>query len=167
MSRPLILPKGFCDHDFVLMMKTESRGRNRIRLLAMHHLQRGKSLKYVSEIVGVHWKTVQAWLRRFRESGFAGLLESARCGAPKKITGKAESWLAEKIRTLSEAKTGGHITGEELRELLLQEHGVSCTLKTIYNKLHQLNFSWITSRSIHPKASIKAQEDYKKTFKTC
>lgn len=167
MSRPLLLPSDFADHDFKLMMRREPHGRNRVRLLAMHHLQLGKSLQYVAKIVDVHWKTVQSWLRRFRLSGFSGLFESPRSGAPKKITGKAEKWLSEKIDVLSEAKTGGHITGKELQQLLLKEHGISCTLKTIYNKLHQLNYSWITSRSVHPKSSSKAQEDYKKTSKPC
>lgn len=166
MARPLVLPDGFTDHDFKLMMMRESHGRNRVRLLAMHHLQLGKSLKYVSNIVGVHWKTVQSWLKRFRVSEFPGLFESPRSGAPRKITGEAETWLSEKICTLSEAKTGGQITGKELQQLLLKEHGVSCALKTIYNKLHQLNYSWITSRSMHPKSSAKVQEDYKKTSKT-
>ena len=167
MARPILLPDGFADYDFKVMMKREPHGRNRVRLLAMHHLQLGQSLKYVAKIVDVHWKTVQSWLKRFRISGFSGLFESPRSGAPKKITGKAERWLSKKIHTLSEAKTGGYITGKELQQLLLKKHGISCTLKTIYNKLHQLNYSWITSRSMHPKSSAKAQDGYKKTSQTC
>ncbi|WP_375358352.1 hypothetical protein [Candidatus Tisiphia endosymbiont of Neophilaenus lineatus] len=46
------------------MIKHEPHGRNRIRLLAMYHLQLGKSFKAISEIVKSHWKTVQSWLRR-------------------------------------------------------------------------------------------------------
>jgi hypothetical protein len=38
MVRTLILPKGFYEHDFICLMKNESHGRNRICLLAMHHL---------------------------------------------------------------------------------------------------------------------------------
>jgi len=167
MSRPIILPDDFSDHDFMLIMKREPHGRNRVRLLAMHHLQLGESLKHVAKIVGVHWKTVQSWIKRFRLSGFSGLFESPRSGAPRKITGNAEAWLSEKIGSLSEAKTGGYITGKELQQLLLKEHAISCSLKTIYNKLHQLNYSWITSRSIHPKSSAEAQEQYKKTFQRC
>ena len=69
----LILPQGFHDHDFIKMMKHERHGRNRIRLLAMHHLQLGKSFTEISAIVKSHWKTVQSWLRRFRNYGFEGL----------------------------------------------------------------------------------------------
>jgi transposase len=88
--------------------------------------------------------------------------DAPRCGAPKKITGDAEKWLSDKIQALSEAKEGGYITGYELQDQLNKKYGVTCSLKTIYNKLHQLNFSWITSRSIHPKTSIQAQDEYKK-----
>ncbi|WP_342271712.1 helix-turn-helix domain-containing protein [Candidatus Tisiphia endosymbiont of Parasteatoda lunata] len=87
------------------MMKHEPHGRNRIRLLAMYHLQLGKSFKAISEIVKSHWKTVQSWLRRFRNHGFEGLFESQRSGAPRKINTIQESALFDKINTLSESKT--------------------------------------------------------------
>ena len=93
-------------------MKHERHGRNRIRLLAMYHLQLGKSFKAISAIVKSHWKTVQSWLRRFRNDGFEGLFESHRSGAPRKINALQESVLFDKINTLSESKTGGYITGK-------------------------------------------------------
>ena len=74
-------------------MKHERHGRNRIRLLAMYHLQLGKSFKAISEIVKSHWKTVQSWLRRFRNHGLEGLFESQRSGAPRKINAIQESAL--------------------------------------------------------------------------
>jgi transposase len=144
-------------------MKHESHGRNRIRLLAMHHLQLGKSLQVVSGIVKSHWKTVQSWLRRFRDTGFEGLFESKRSGAPRKLNIVQESALCDKINILSESKTGGYITGKELHKMLLEEHGAKCALRTVYNTIHRIGFSWITSRSMHPKSNQEAQNTYKKT----
>lgn len=166
-ARALLLPKDFHKHDFLSLMRVEPNARNRIRLLAMHHLQLGRTLLAVAEIVQHHWKTVQAWLSRFRQSGFVGLYDSPRSGAPEKISGKAERYLVEKIKTLSQAKIGGYITGIELQALLLNKHNISCSLKTVtvYNKLHQLGFSWITSRSMHPKSNEELQQAYKKTSK--
>jgi transposase len=145
------------------MMKHESHGRNRIRLLAMHHLQLGKSLQVVSGIVKSHWKTVQSWLRRFRDTGFEGLFESKRSGAPRKLNIVQESALCDKINILSESKTGGYITGKELHKMLREEHGAKCALRTVYNTIHRIGFSWITSRSMHPKSNQEAQNTYKKT----
>jgi len=166
-ARPLILPKGFHDHDFLNMMKHESHGRNRIRLLAMHHLQLGNSLKTVSVIVQAHWKTVQSWLSRFRSHGFDGLFESHRSGASRKLGSIEESFLSEKINMLSENKTGGYITGKELHNMLIDQYDAKCSLKTVYNTIHRLGFSWITSRSMHPKSNQETQDTYKKTLPTC
>lgn len=163
----LILPQGFHDHDFIKMMKHEKHGRNRIRLLAMHHIQLGKSFKAISEIVKSHWKTVQSWLRRFRNDGFEGLFESQRSGAPRKLNALQESALFDKISMLSESKTGGYITGKELHNMLLEGYGAKCALKTVYNTMHRLGFSWITSRSMHPKSKQEIQDEYKKTLPIC
>jgi transposase len=147
-------------------MKKESHGRNRMRLLAMHHLQSGKSIKSVAEIVQSHWTTVQAWLQRFREFSFDGLFELQRSGAPRKLQTDQEVFLSNKIKTLSEDKTNGYITGKELHQMLIDKYNTQCTLKTIYNTLHRLGFSWITSRSIHSKSSTEVQNAYKKTLAT-
>ena len=147
-------------------MKHESHGRNRIRLLAMHHIQLGKSFKTISEIVKSHWKTVQSWLRRFRNNGFEELFESQRSGAPRKLNAKQESVIFDKINELSASKTGGYITGKELHNMLIEQYNAKCALKTVYNTMHRLCFSWITSRSMHPKSNKEIQDAYKKTFQT-
>lgn len=163
MARPLILPIDFDTHDFLSLIKKEPHAKNRMRLLAMYHLQLGKSLREVSEVIQYHKSTVQAWLQRFRELKFVGLFESPRCGAPKKIKSVHEQFLSDKIKTLSADKTNGYITGQELHQMLIDKYKSQCSLRTVYNSLHHLGFSWITSRSLHPKSSANEQESYKKT----
>ncbi|WP_375358832.1 winged helix-turn-helix domain-containing protein [Candidatus Tisiphia endosymbiont of Neophilaenus lineatus] len=51
--------------------------------------------------------------------------------------------------------------------VLVEEYGAKCALKTVYNTMHHLGFSWITSRSMHPKSNQETQNRYKKTFQTC
>jgi len=116
------------------MIDTEPNGRKSVRLLAMHHLQLGKSLSTVADIVGVHCKTVQVWMIKFRKLGLSSVGDAPRSGAPKKITGVAEKWLSETIQSLSEAKEGGYITGYELQELLHEKYGVKPDVK-----VHHLN----------------------------
>jgi transposase len=135
------------------MMNHESHGRNRVRLLAMHHIQLGKTFKAISAIVMYHWKTVQSWLRRFRDNVFEGLFESQRSCAHRKLSTKQETVLFNKINGLSASKTGGYITGKELHHMLIEQYGAKCALRTVYNTIHRLGFSWITSRSIHPKSN--------------
>lgn len=137
-----------------------------MRLLAMHHLQSGKSLKSVAALVQSHWTTVQAWLQRFREYSFDGLFESPRSGAPRKLQTDQDNFLSDKIKALSEKKTNGYITGKELHQMLIDKFNTQCSLKTVYNSLHRLGFSWITSRSMHPKSNTEEQNAYKKTLAT-
>ena len=149
------------------MMKHESHARNRIRLLAMHHIQSGKSFKAISAIIKSHWKTVQSWLRRFRNHGFEGLFESHRTGAPRKLNAQQESAVFDKINELGASKTGGYITGKEIHQILQEKYNIQCSLRTVYNLLHRLGFSWITSRSMHPKSNQETQKTYKKTSQSC
>jgi len=51
--------------------------------------------------------------------------------------------------------------------MLLEEYGVKCSLRTVYNTIHRLGFSWITSRSMHPKSNQEIQNTYKKTSQKC
>jgi transposase len=167
MGRKLKLPNGFEKHNFLKMMNKMKHGRNRIRLLAMHHIQLGKSLIMVSQIVEVHWVTVQKWLKRFKEEGFAGLYESPRSGAPRKIQKEEEEFISEKLSALSTSKTDGYITGNQMHQTLIDKYNTKCCLKTVYNSMHKLKFSWITSRSIHPKSNLDTQSQYKKNLPLC
>ena len=50
MGRKLTLPEDFKDHDFLTIMRKMKHGRNRIRLLAMYHIQLGKSLTHLTQV---------------------------------------------------------------------------------------------------------------------
>ena len=167
MGRKLILPDSIKGEDFLKIMKKMPHGRNRIRLLAMHHVQSGKTLKEVAEIVHCHWITVQKWVKRFKEEGYDGLYESQRSGAPGKIGKQAESFVLNMLSNLSESTTGGYITGSQIHQIMMEQYQIKCCLSTVYNTIHKLQFSWITSRSMHPKTSLAVQEKYKKTLKVC
>lgn len=167
MCRKLLLPEDFKDYNFLKIMKKMKHGRNRIRLLAMHHLKLGKSLKNVAKIVQCHWITVHKWLKRFKEEGFDGLYESQRVGAPRKIKKQVEDFISKELLILGESKTGGYITANQVHQMIKDKYNTKCCLKTVYNTMHKLKFSWITSRSIHPQTSIEAQEKYKQTLPFC
>ena len=75
-----------------------------------------------------------------------------------------EDYIFNKITSLSQDKTNGYITGKELHYMLIDKYNIQCSLKTVYNSLHRLGFSWITSRSMHPKSSETTQNTYKNFF---
>ena len=92
----------------------------------MSHVQDGKTLSVVADLMKVNWKTVQAWVKRFRENGFDGLLESPRSGAPRKLNKKQENFIKKKIESLSENAVGGYITGKDLHKMLEEQMHVKC-----------------------------------------
>jgi transposase len=70
----------------------------------------------------------------------------------------ASAWL----RISSIKPNGGRLTGQYLVHYIKKEWGVTYCLDNIYRLLNSLRFSWITSRSKHPKQSQEIQERFKK-----
>ena len=50
----------------------------------------------------------------------------------------------------------------DVRSYIEEHFGKTYHLDSVYVLLKKLGFSWITSRSKHPKQSKRAQEDFKK-----
>ena len=61
--------------------------------------------------------------------------------------------------------TGGRLKGSLLVDYINQEFDVLYSLDNVYRLLHQLDFSWITSRSKHPKQDLDVQKAFKKNLK--
>lgn len=158
----LILPVNFAQYDFIGMARKESNSKNRVRLLAMASIQDGKTLERISEVLKVHWKTIQSWLRNFRNFGLEGLYVKTTKARQSKLTKDIADWVVNFITFLNNCDTGGHITGKQLQKILYEQFALRCCLKSVYNLLHKLKFSWISSRSKHPKSDEEAQEQYKK-----
>lgn len=162
MSNPILLPANFETYNFVAISRKEQNPKNRVRLIAMAHIQDGKTLKQVAEALKFHWSTIQTWLRNFRNFGIERLYVKTTKAKSCKIPIVAEIWIEKFLTMLSSQHTGGHITGKQLQAIIKKEFSIKCCLQTIYNTLHRLKFSWITSRSKHPKSDAEIQELYKK-----
>ena len=165
MANPILLPHDFASYNFIDMAKKESNAKNKIRYLAMVHIQEGKTLMQIAKMLKIYWKTIQLWLANFRKFGLIGLLVKERKEKARKLDTKVEDWISSFINELSESDSGGYITGKQLHGLVEQHFKVKCCLRTIYNTLHRLKFSWITSRSKHPKSDLEVQDLYKKFCK--
>ena len=162
MANAKILPTGFYDHDFISMAKKENNPKSRIRMIAMANIKEGKTLQQIADILKVHWKTIQSWLAQFRRNGINSLFAKTKRHKATKITKESEEWLVTFLTKLSTDDTGGRITGKQLQNIIMAEFSIKCCLRTVYNTLHRLNFSWISSRSKHPQSDMEVQELYKK-----
>ena len=72
--------------------------------------------------------------------------------------------MKQKIQDLSEDRKYGRIKCADVVLLIEKEYKVKYSESNMYKILHKLGFSWITSRSIHPKQAPEKQEEFKKNF---
>ena len=164
MARHILLPLNFHQYDFAKLARKESNPKNRIRLIAMANIKDGMTLQATSKVLKVHWKTLQNWLTSFRADGISGLYVKTTKYKPTKLPDEVKLWISKFVKTLYSDQIGGRMTGVQLLSLAKNHFSVECCLQTIYNTLHDLNLSWISCRSKHPKSDIEVQELYKKTL---
>jgi transposase len=67
------------------------------------------------------------------------------------------------LHQLSQSDKVGRLTGEQIKHYITVQFAVNYHLNRIYKLLAKLGFSWITSRSRHPKQSQPAQVEFTRT----
>ena len=105
---------------------------------------------------------VNKWAQQFINDGIEGLKEKPRSGRPRALSEAQLSQLKEYVIANSIKPTGGRLKGTQLVDYINQEFNVLYSVDNIYRLLHQLGFSWVTSRSKHPKQKLEAQKAFKK-----
>ena len=151
------------DHiDFKPLIAKETNSRMRVRLMALSHIKDGANKTQTARNLHVSRRIVNEWVKRFYAQGLEGLQEEPRSGRPCKLTNKQLTELSEYIRNNSIKENGGRLKAQTIATYISKEFKVQYSVFNIYRLLHQLGFSWITSRSRHPKQSEEVQEDFKK-----
>lgn len=149
-----------------MLAKNEAHARTRVRLLGMAHLKDGLSLNDIAKALRVHEATVHGWIQRFNAQGLDGIIESPRSGAKRKLAAEQEALFKAAVIGLQAQRSGGRITGHDIRVLLEEKFQVYCCLNSVYNLLARLGLVWISVRSKHPKQSQANQDNFKKNSGT-
>ena len=101
-------------------------------------------------------------MAQYLESGVDGLDARKAKGRTPYLTPKQQKQLGVYIEAHSQSAQGGRLTGGKILHYIQTEFGVQYHHNAIYKLLKQLGFSWITSRSRHPKQQQGVQDAYKK-----
>jgi transposase len=120
----------------------------RLRLLAISHFLEGENLAGISRILKVSGCSVNKWVANYLSYGLPAL-EAKRQPYPLSI--KQREQLSDYIDKQSRRTKGSRLTGETIRVYTTEQFQINYHPNTVYKMLHQLGFSWITSRSKHPK----------------
>jgi transposase len=158
------LIKSIQDYDFKATYKVERNAKVAIKLQALHHLQEGKTLRAVAEMVLCTQKTVKGWLTRFVEFDYEGLLQRPGRGRKPRLPVVEEENFKDALDELSDNTNGGSIDAKEIQKLLLDKFDCNYSRSGVYTLLDRINVVWITARSKHPKSSQEAMDEFKKMF---
>lgn len=149
--------------DFIALARKQKSIQMKMRLLALSHFQEGQSRTQIAKFLKVSRTSVNKWIRTYLNEGMKGLQEKPRSGRPAYLTETQMKQLAQYVKENTIKPTGGRITGADIHHYIKQEFDKDYHPDHVYTVLKRLNFSWITSRSRHPKQSQEAQDEFKKT----
>jgi transposase len=148
--------------DFTALAKRETNARKKLRLLALAHFKDGVNKATIARMLKVSRGSVNKWVALFLQNGLVGLESKPSPGRPPKLTAVECDKVAVFIDKNSRSSKGGRLVATDIQRYIEDNFGVQYQQSNIYRLLHELGFSWITSRSKHPKQSEEVQEDFKK-----
>ena len=148
--------------DFKKLARQQKSIQMKMRLLALAHFKDGASRTQIAKSLKVSRTSVNKWVQTFLEEGIDGLQEKPRTGRPAFLTLEQREQLSQYIKAEAENSSGGRLTGSDIHAYIIDNFGKHYHPNSIYYLLEHMGFSWITSRSKHPKQSPQAQDDFKK-----
>ena len=148
--------------DFKALAAKETNARMRIRLLALSHIKEGVSRTQTAKYLKVTRYSVNKWTSLFLNHGLMGLSEKPRSGRPAALTEAQLEQFKQYVISKSIKPTGGRLMALDCVSYIESEFLVTFSIWNIYRLLHSLDFSWITSRSRHPKQEEGVQDVFKK-----
>lgn len=144
------------------LSKKEKNPNKRVRMLAVSLYLECHNRAQVARQLKVARRSVNNWVGEYLAHGLFGLKDKPRPGKPSALSIKQKQQLSRFIDNRTQTDKGGRLTGMHIKEYIQTEFGVDYHLSHIYKILSKLGYSWITSRSRHPKQQSGVQDAYKK-----
>jgi len=133
--------------------------RLRIIILAL----KGYTAPSISMSLGPSRRICQRWVRRYNESGLAGL-EDRRGQEPRPLlTPEQEAEIRQRLDAGPTAEDGVcSLRGRDIQAVLGSEFGLVRSLATVYHLLHRLGYSYLRPRPRHRRADPEAQAAFRR-----
>ncbi len=98
------------DHiDFKSLIAKETKGRKRVRLMALSHIKEGANNSQTARNLHISRRIVNDWVKSFYAHGLDGLKEKPRSGRPSRLNEAQLTQLSEYIRNNSIKESGGRL----------------------------------------------------------
>jgi transposase len=151
--------------EILALSKQEKNANKKIRLLAVATFLQINNRSEVARRLNVSRRSVNDWVSNYLNQGLAGLEDKPRLGKKSRLTPRQKELVCQFVKDATHSTKGGRLIAEDIQHFIASQCSVSYSHSHVYWLLHKLGFSWITSRSKHPKQSAEAQETFKKTAK--
>ena len=148
--------------NIAALVKSEKSARKRMRYLALLHFTEGYSRTAIANMLKVSRTSVNKWVTTYLSQGLSGLDDKPNPGRPARLSSAQQASIKEFVQHQSLSELGGRLMAKDVSSFIQSEFGVTFKQANVYRLLHQLGFSWITTRSRHPKQSEAAQAVFKK-----
>lgn len=134
----------------------------KIRYMAASLFNEGISRTKIAMTLNVSRRLVNEWITMYLSGGIDALAIKKSPGRPPKLSIQEKGLLKDFVIKNSAKTEGGRLVGEDILRYIKNNFDVTYGLRNVYRLMAELNLSWITSRSKHPKQSEEAQETFKK-----
>lgn len=145
-----------------IMRSEESRYDHRLHGVLL--VCQGFSARQVAGFLGQDSRTVQRWVKRFNDHGFAGLVEVERIGRPSRL--KEECWQQVETdlrRHPKEFNYGQNLwDGRLLSHHLSEQYGLNIGIRQCQRIFRQMGFRFRKPRPVIAKADQDQKKRYKK-----
>jgi transposase len=164
--KPLTVPD---KEEMILALQDEIRRSEQARYDHRLHgvllVAEGLTCPAVAQLLGDAPRTVEYWVHRFDEHGFAGLLDGEKSGRPRRLTCSQLAIVQTALRQPPSAAglSGGLWDGKTLSAFLGQRFGVKLKVRQCQRLFRQLGFRLRKPRPLIAHADAQAQAAYKKT----
>ncbi len=138
--------------------RAEADAEVRMRLHGLWLLRRGRRVGEVATAVGVHYRTVQRWVRWYEQGGLAAVRahHQGGVGQPPRLTP------AQQEQVAAEVATGRFRTAADIGAWIATTFGVSYRPGGLYSLLARLRCAPKVPRPLHAQADEVAQAQWKK-----
>lgn len=133
-----------------------------MRLLVVSYFLDGYNRTEIAKILKVARTSANLWVSAYLSEGISGLDSTPPPGRPPRLSTKQLNQLTQYIDEQSCSSDAGRLMGQDICDYIKNEFGVTYHRDHIYRLLKKLGYSWITSRSRHPKQSDDVQDVFKK-----
>lgn len=134
----------------------------KLRYLAVQKFHEGHSRTAIAKQLNASRRLVNEWIKMYLSGGFDALALKVATGRPSRLNDEQKAQIKEYVIAHSSKESGGRLMGKDVQKYIQETFSVTYKIRNIYRLMNELELVWITSRSMHPKQDLEAQEAFKK-----